>query len=129
MSASLSLVLPHIVHYIHNDHEEPHKHGHQHGYISGLPLQTAEIHPRVQQFNQRLACVLAQRPRVLPPAALAHPPHRALTYYPIHCLRLQVQSLHQLLECAVTVPGIVVKTCLCTSGTKLLLAGVPQLVM
>ncbi len=129
MPAGLGLVLPHIVHYIHNDHEEPYKHCHQHGHVSGFPLQAAEIHPRIQQFDQRLTCVLALRPWVFPPAPLAHPPHRALTNDPIHRLGLQVQSLHQLLKGAVTVPGVVVEACLCMNGAKLFPARLPQLVM
>lgn len=129
MPTGFSLVLPHIVHYIHDDHEEPNEHCHQHGYISGFPLQTAEIHPRIQQFDQGLTCMLALGPRVLPPASLTHPPHRALTHDPVDRLWLQVQGLHQLLEGAVTVPGVVEEARLCPGGAKLLPAGLPQLVV
>lgn len=129
MPPGLGLVLPHIVHHIHNDHEEPNKHRHQHGHIGCFPLQAAKVHPGIQQFDERLTCVLALRPRVLPPAPLAQPSHRALANDPIHRLGLQVQSLHQLLEGAVTVPGVVVEACLCTSGAKFLSVGLPQLVV
>lgn len=129
MPPGFGLVLPHIVHDIHNDHKEPYKHGHQHGDISGFPLQAAEVHPRIQQFNQWLTCVLTLRPWVFPPAPLAHPPHGALTDDPIHRLGLQVQSLHQLLKGAVTVPGVVVEPCLCTGRAELLPAGLLQQVM
>lgn len=129
MPSGFSLVLPHIVHYVHNDHKEPYEHCHQHGDVSGFPLQAAEVHTRIQQFDQRLTCVLTLRPRVFPPAPLAQPPHRALTDDPIHRLGLQMQSLHQLLKGAVTVPGVVVEPCLCTSRAKLLPARLPQLVV
>lgn len=129
MPPGFGLVLPHVVHNVHNYHEEPHKHCHQHGHIGGLPLQAAEVHPRIQQFDQRLTRVLTLRPQVFPPAPFAHPPHRALADDPVHRLGLQVQSLHQLLQSAVTVPGVVVQPCLCASGAKVLPAGLPQQIM
>ena len=129
MPAGLGLVLPHVVHHVHDDHEEPHEHGHQHGHVGGFPLQAAEVHPRIQQLDERLPRVLALRPRVLPPAALAHPPHGALTHDPVHRFGLEVQSLHQLLQGAVAVPGVVVEARLCSGGAELLPVGLSQQVV
>lgn len=129
MPAGLGLVLPHVVDHIHNDHEEPHEHGYQHGHVGGLPLQAAEVHPRVQQLDQRLTRVLAGRARVLPATTLAGAPHRALADDPVDRLGLQVQGLHQLLQGAVAVPGVVVEPRLGSGGTKVFPAGLPQQVV
>lgn len=129
MPAGLSLVLPDVVHNVNDDHEEPHEHRHQHGHVRGLSLQAAEIHPGVQKFDQRLSRVIPVRPRVLPPAALADHPHGALADNPVHRFGLQVQGLHQLLEGAVAVPGVVVEARLGLGGAELFLAGLPQQVV
>lgn len=129
MPPGFGLVLPHIVHDVHNDHEEPYEHGHQHGDISGLPVQAAEVHSGIQKSDQRLPGMLSLRPRVFPPAPLAHPPGGAFADDPVDRLGLQVQGLHQLLQGAVTVPGVVVKPCLSAGGAELVAVGLPQLVV
>lgn len=129
MSSGFGLVLPHIVHDVHNDHEEPYEHGYQHGDVRGLPVQAAEVHPGIQKFDQRLTRVLPLGPRVFPPAALTHPPHGAFTDDPVDRLGLQVEGLHQLLQGAVAVPGVVVKPRLGPGGAELLAVGLPQQVV
>lgn len=129
MPPGFGLVLPHVVHHVHDDHEEPHEHGHQHGHVGGFPVQAAEVHPRIQKFDQRLARVLPLGARVLPPAPLAHPPQGAFADDPVDRLGLQVEGLHQLLQGAVAVPRVVVEPGLGAGGAELLPVGLPQLVV
>lgn len=92
VSPSILLILPHIIYHIRDHHGEPAKHGDEHGVVSSLFREVTKV-SIIGSVEER------------PPSMFIQ--HRGLANYIVCCLMIGCHAPQNLLESAVTMPGVV----------------------